>query len=183
LVRGKYIADYWCEDEELLKETMPEDFKKDPELNDSNSLGGVWPAYDHKKKYHPPPPPVPGTYAGTDTVAAVEKFYNFNDPSVYPYPVAERRTPIYKYSEDKSIAEFAKYIEGTYSEHYSGNDKIQAFDVWEALDTDPTPSHRNTALKYLYRYGKKAGHNRKDLLKTMHYILMLLHYHNKYHQG
>jgi hypothetical protein len=38
---------------------------------------------------------------------------------------------------------------------------------------DPSPTHRNTALKYLYRYGKKAGHNRKDILKTIHYCLLL----------
>ena len=92
--------------------------------------------------------------------------------------------PHYKYEEDKSIQEFSAYIAGTYGEHYAGRENaVQAFDIWAACDDDPSPSHRNTAIKYLFRYGKKDGFNRKDLLKTMHYLLMLMHYHNKFHQG
>ena len=30
------------------------------------------------------------------------------------------------------------------------------------------------AIKYLCRYGKKAGRNRKDLLKGIHYIVLLM---------
>ena len=30
------------------------------------------------------------------------------------------------------------------------------------------------SIKYLCRYGKKNGHNRKDLLKTIHYIVLLM---------
>ena len=30
------------------------------------------------------------------------------------------------------------------------------------------------AIKYLCRYGKKSGHNRKDLLKAIHYIILLM---------
>ena len=30
------------------------------------------------------------------------------------------------------------------------------------------------AIKYLCRYGKKNGHNRKDLLKAIHYIVLLM---------
>ena len=30
------------------------------------------------------------------------------------------------------------------------------------------------AIKYLARYGKKAGKNRKDLLKAIHYIVLLM---------
>ena len=29
-------------------------------------------------------------------------------------------------------------------------------------------------LKYLCRYGKKNGQNRKDLLKAIHYIVLLM---------
>jgi len=90
--------------------------------------------------------------------------------------------PKYKYKEDINIAEFAEYIRQTYSEHYSNQeDNVQAFDLWKALDGDPSPTHRNTAIKYLYRYGKKGGHNRKDILKAMHYCLMLLYYNTELH--
>jgi hypothetical protein len=30
------------------------------------------------------------------------------------------------------------------------------------------------AIKYLCRYGKKSGKNRKDLLKAIHYIVLLM---------
>ncbi len=91
--------------------------------------------------------------------------------------------PQYKYSENLTIEEFSTYICSTYGEHYAGKaNQIQAFDIWEACDGDPSASHRNTAIKYLFRYGKKEGYNRKDLLKAMHYLIMLMHYHTKFHQ-
>jgi len=30
------------------------------------------------------------------------------------------------------------------------------------------------AIKYLCRYGKKNGYNRNDLLKAVHYIILLM---------
>jgi hypothetical protein len=33
-------------------------------------------------------------------------------------------------------------------------------------------------MKYVQRYGKKAGRNRQDLLKVLHYALMLLYVHD-----
>ncbi len=88
----------------------------------------------------------------------------------------------YKYSEGKSIEEFSKYIRDTYGAHYKGENNIQAFDIWEARTGDPTEVHSCTGMKYLFRYGKKYGYNRDDILKTMHYCLMLLHYHDKFHK-
>ncbi len=32
----------------------------------------------------------------------------------------------------------------------------------------------DTTIKYLMRYGKKSGKNRKDLLKAAHYIVLAL---------
>ena len=34
-------------------------------------------------------------------------------------------------------------------------------------------------LKYTQRYGKKDGHNRKDLLKILHYALLALNEHDQ----
>ena len=31
-------------------------------------------------------------------------------------------------------------------------------------------------MKYLFRFGKKNGKNRKDLLKCIHYVCLLYHY-------
>jgi hypothetical protein len=81
----------------------------------------------------------------------------------------------FKYREDEIIAELYDYIASTYSGHYVGEkDKIQTFDVYDALGSLATTS-RDTAIKYLMRYGKKDGHNRKDLLKALHYTIILFH--------
>lgn len=82
---------------------------------------------------------------------------------------------MYKYNEDVILKELNEYIKKTYGQHYKTNDeKIECFDVWLALD-DATPTFRNTALKYLWRYGKKNGNNKADLLKAIHYIILCIH--------
>lgn len=81
----------------------------------------------------------------------------------------------YKYAEDKILADLKKHLDATYSEHYATEDQgIECFDAWIALG-DSTPTFRNTALKYLWRYGKKNGNNKKDLMKALHYIFMCLY--------
>jgi hypothetical protein len=81
----------------------------------------------------------------------------------------------YKYKEDKIIYELLEAINKTYREHYITNDSnIECFDAWIALG-DSTPTFRNTAMKYLWRYGKKNGNDKKDLLKALHYIVMCIY--------
>ena len=80
-----------------------------------------------------------------------------------------------KYNEEKIFKELKDYIEGTYNQHYSvGKDgKIQVQDLLRQLGIDKDFCQAN-AIKYLARYGKKNGRNRKDLLKAMHYIILLM---------
>ena len=81
----------------------------------------------------------------------------------------------YKYAEDKIITEFFNYISNTYGEHYKTEDQgIECFDAWIALG-DSMPTFRNTAIKYLWRYGKKNGSNKADLMKALHYTIMCLY--------
>ena len=80
----------------------------------------------------------------------------------------------FKYNEDKSIEAFTKYVEATYKEHYVGDGDVQTIDYWRSLGSLETTA-RDTAIKYLGRYGKKAGKNRKDLLKTMHYVILMMY--------
>ena len=79
----------------------------------------------------------------------------------------------YKYNEAKYLRELADYVDGTYGEHYVAKG-IQVIDIWESLDSLDTTA-RDTAIKYLCRYGKKQGKNRKDLLKAMHYIILMMY--------
>ena len=81
-----------------------------------------------------------------------------------------------KYDEDKILNEVKECIESTYGEHYAGGGKnIQIQDVFEQMDISEEFS-RGCAMKYLFRFGKKNGKNRKDLLKCMHYVCLLYHY-------
>tara|TARA_B100001057_G_C22516975_1_gene820305 strand:- start:139 stop:405 length:267 start_codon:yes stop_codon:yes gene_type:complete len=79
-----------------------------------------------------------------------------------------------KYNEDKIIKEISNYIESTYGEHYSTTkDGFQVQDLLRHLELDQDFCQAN-AIKYLCRYGKKNGKNRKDLLKAIHYIILLM---------
>lgn len=80
----------------------------------------------------------------------------------------------YKYEEDKAMAKIREYINGTYGQHYVGNGDIQTVDFWESLGSLETTC-RDTAIKYLARYGKKGGRNEKDLLKAVHYIILMMY--------
>ena len=79
-----------------------------------------------------------------------------------------------KYNEQQIIEEVYRYIKGTYEQHYSTIEEgMQVQDMLRHLDIDKDFCQAN-AIKYLCRYGKKDGKNRKDLLKAIHYIVLLL---------
>ena len=83
-----------------------------------------------------------------------------------------------KYNEDALIQELRDYIVGTYNQHYSaGNDSIQTLDLIEACG-DAEAFCRGNILKYASRYDKK-GTARRDIIKILHYGLLLLHFSDK----
>lgn len=77
-----------------------------------------------------------------------------------------------KYQEDKVLAEVLEYIKGTYNEHYVGKGDIQMVDFWHSMGSLETTA-RDTAMKYLTRFGKKQGKNKKDLFKAIHYTILM----------
>jgi hypothetical protein len=82
----------------------------------------------------------------------------------------------YKYSEDRILKEIKEYIDATYSEHYSQN-KFQATEF--IVDSGHGEGFCiGNIMKYAQRYGKKDGHNRKDLMKVLHYAIMAIHNHD-----
>lgn len=84
----------------------------------------------------------------------------------------------FKYNEDALLAELRDYITGTYGQHYSaGNDAIQTLDLIEACG-DAEAFCRSNILKYASRYDKK-GTARRDIIKILHYGLLLLHFSDK----
>jgi len=82
----------------------------------------------------------------------------------------------YKYNEGELIKEFKGYIDATYGEHYSMN-KFQATEF--IIDSGHGVGFTvGNVMKYAQRYGKKAGRNRQDILKVLHYALILLYTHD-----
>ena len=80
-----------------------------------------------------------------------------------------------KYNERESLNDIEKYIESTYGQHYVGKDEFQIQDLLHSIDI-AIPFCQASAMKYLARYGKKEGLNRKDLLKAAHYIILMMYF-------
>ena len=83
-----------------------------------------------------------------------------------------------KYNEDAIIQELKDYIADTYRQHYSsGLDGIQTLDLIEACG-DGEAFCRSNILKYASRYDKK-GSARRDIMKVLHYAVLLMHFNDK----
>ena len=83
---------------------------------------------------------------------------------------------MYKYNEDNTLVELKDYIDSTYDQHYSQN-KFQATEF--IIDGGHGEGFCiGNILKYAQRYGKKGGKNRSDLLKILHYGIIMLNVHD-----
>ena len=101
--------------------------------------------------------------------------FDFNPPSKSSPSTTNSRQ---KYSEDVIIKELKDYISRTYQQHYSaGSDKIQTLDLIEACG-DGEAFCRSNILKYASRYDKK-GTARRDIMKILHYAVLLMHFNDK----
>ena len=84
----------------------------------------------------------------------------------------------FKYSEERILKELTDYIYATYNQHYSaGDDKVQTLDLIEACG-DGESFCRSNILKYASRYDKK-GTARRDIMKILHYAVLLMHFNDK----
>jgi len=82
----------------------------------------------------------------------------------------------YKYNEENLLKELKSYVDTTYGQHYSQN-KFQTTEF--VIDNgDGIGFTRGNIIKYAQRYGKKAGRNRQDILKVLHYALIMLYVHD-----
>lgn len=82
----------------------------------------------------------------------------------------------YKYNEDQLIGDLKEYVDNTYGQHYAQN-KVQTTEF--VIDAGHGAGFTlGNIIKYTQRYGKKAGKNRADLLKVLHYALIALYVHD-----
>ena len=95
----------------------------------------------------------------------------------------EPKNHLWKYNEDKILKDIENYVSSTYSGHYCGDDEdyadIQTIDLMAAKKLAAGFCQSNI-LKYGSRYGNKDGRNKRDLLKVIHYAMLLLHFDKHY---
>ena len=89
----------------------------------------------------------------------------------------------FKYHEEEILKDIEEYVSSTYQGHYTGSKhefrKVQTIDLMAARDIASNFCQANI-LKYGSRYGSKDGRNKKDLLKVIHYAMLLLHFDGHY---
>ena len=89
----------------------------------------------------------------------------------------------YKYHEEEILKDIEEYVSSTYQGHYTGTKhefrKVQTIDLMAARDIAAQFCQANI-LKYGSRYGSKDGRNKKDLLKVIHYAMLLLQFDGHY---
>ena len=78
----------------------------------------------------------------------------------------------FKYNEDEILDDFKKYVENTYSQHYIGDNNIQSLDLIFAIGRGEGFCIGNI-IKYAARYKKKKGQEYNDVMKILHYALLL----------
>ena len=88
-----------------------------------------------------------------------------------------------KYHEKEILKDIEEYVSGTYNGHYTGTKheyrNVQTIDLMASRDLASAFCQSNI-LKYGSRYGSKDGRNKKDLLKVIHYAMLLLHFDEHY---
>ena len=83
-----------------------------------------------------------------------------------------------KYEEDQILQKASEYISSTYNAHYTNEgSNIQTLDLIESVG-DAEAFCRSNAIKYLSRYDKK-GRPKDDILKAIHYCVLLYHFTSK----
>ena len=80
-----------------------------------------------------------------------------------------------KYREKDILNEVEAYIHSTYGEHYVGKEGFQIQDLLNSIGVAEQFCQAN-AIKYLARFGKKKGMKPLDLLKAIHYTILLIHF-------
>ena len=82
---------------------------------------------------------------------------------------------VQKYKEDTGIKDLKDYVASTYSGHYTNpGSNVQTLDLIQSVG-DAESFCRSNAIKYLSRYDKR-GQAKRDILKAMHYCLLLYYF-------
>lgn len=132
-----------------------------------------------------------GTFGTVHTATASYPYPQVTSAGGYPNQMLSGTIPIqdgnisipymtipkidYKFNEESIFQKAKSYIDSTYEGHYSEKNGIQALDFIMS-NSDSFDFLKGNVLKYVARYGKKEGHNPKDILKAIHYLIILYHF-------
>ena len=159
---------------EALNGTMDETYPK-IKVDDKT---GLW------KEPQPYPYENDGLDYEIDTMADIDDQYShyFQDNMDEDF-YEPKRVHFYKYHEEEILKDIEEYVSGTYQGHYTGNShefrKVQTIDLMASKDLASSFCQANI-LKYGSSYGNKDGKNKKDLMKVIHYAMLLLHFDGHY---
>ena len=102
--------------------------------------------------------------------------YNANVDTINLNLESTEKNGFWNYEEDLTLKEIRDYLSGTYRSHYTSQEsKTQTLDLIESIG-DAEPFCRSNAIKYLSRFGKKNGKSKLDILKAIHYCILLYHF-------
>jgi len=100
-----------------------------------------------------------------------------------PVSMTEPINHLWKYDEDKILKDIQEYVTSTYRSHYCGHQQeyqgVQTIDLMAAKELASDFCQANI-LKYGSRYGDKDGRSKRDLMKVIHYAMLLLHFDGHY---
>ena len=115
-----------------------------------------------------------------DSMADIDDMYSHHFTT---YTEEQMSAHYFKYHEKEILKDIEEYVSRTYQGHYTGNSyefrNVQTLDLMAAKELASGFCQANI-LKYGSRYGNKDGRNTKDLMKVIHYAMLLLHFDGHY---
>ena len=129
--------------------------------------------------------PYAQTYLADNDDQASHHFTEAFDHLMLNSEVQEKETMAnyFKYHEDEILKDIEEYVSGTYRGHYTGDTheyrNVQTLDLMASRSLASAFCQSNI-LKYGSRYGSKNGKEKKDLMKVIHYAMLLLHFDEHY---
>ena len=126
--------------------------------------------------------------ASADYMADIDDQYSHHfttyDDGMSLQVIEEKMSAHYfKYHEKEILKDIEEYVSRTYQGHYTGKSheyrNVQTLDLMAAKELASGFCQANI-LKYGSRYGNKDGKNTKDLMKVIHYAMLLLHFDGHY---
>ena len=151
----------------IKEKDMSEEFDKDITLSSDPSSVDTMADVDDQRAHHFGYPDHQVAYTDIDPV------YAHHYPGK-PEPNLDNPVPK-KYQEDKGLRDLSDYVHSTYQGHYTNEgSNVQTLDLIHSVG-DAEAFCRSNAIKYLSRYDKK-GQAKRDILKAMHYCLLLYYF-------